>query len=115
VTERSDLTAETNGLAGDTRMWLFGPDDPNTRIDFDDDTGTGLFSKMVRNGTDALEPGTYYLKVDEFGNNDAIDSYSISVTTQPAFAPALPSPTDPSVSQDPRELATDAVFAAGDF
>jgi hypothetical protein len=97
-------------------MWLFGPDDPNIQIDFDDDTGVGFFSKMVRNGADALEPGTYYLKVDEFGNNDAIDSYSISVTTQPALAPPLHSPTDdPDVGQDPHKVATDAVFAAGDF
>ena len=57
-------------------MWLYGPNSSSTQIAYNDDGGSGLFSRISR---DDLAPGTYYVKVDEYGNNNTIASYTISV------------------------------------
>ncbi len=85
---RSDVVLQTSGVSGDTRMWLHGPDNAASLIEYDDDGGVGLFSRIVRTGSQALAAGTYHVRVDEFGNNNAIDNYAISVTATPA-APDL--------------------------
>ena len=87
LAERSHVTVETDGPSGDTRMWLYGPDSWSNEIEYDDDGGASLWSRIVRSGGDALDPGTYYVKIDEYGNNDVIDSYTISVTAAEAVAP----------------------------
>ncbi|NQU22474.1 MAG: pre-peptidase C-terminal domain-containing protein [Candidatus Nealsonbacteria bacterium] len=79
LAERSEVTIETNGSLGDTRMWLYGPNSSTRQIANDDDGGNGMFSRIRRSGSNALEPGTYYVKVDEYNNNDAISSYTIRV------------------------------------
>lgn len=56
-------------------MWLF--DSGLNQLNYDDDGGTGYFSSIVRG---CLSPGTYYVKVDEYGNNDQISAYSITLT-----------------------------------
>lgn len=82
LTQTCDVTIETNGAAGDTRMWLYGPNSATQQIEYDDDDGNGYFSKIVRTGTGALAAGTYYVKVDEYYSN-TIDQYTIAVTATP--------------------------------
>jgi len=77
LSETSDVLIETAGSSGDTRMWLYGPDSSSNQIAYNDDGGSGYFSRISRT---ALAAGTYYVKVDEYGNNNTIDSYTISVT-----------------------------------
>jgi len=74
---QSAVTVETTGPSGDTRMWLYNSS--LSQLEFDDDDGTGLFSYIDRVcGVDALPAGTYYVKVDEFGDNDEIAAYNLS-------------------------------------
>lgn len=77
--EESAVTLETSGPSGDTRMWLY--DFGLAQVEYDDDGGTGLFSAIDRLcGVDALPAGTYYVKVDEYGDNDEIASYDLAYT-----------------------------------
>jgi len=87
LAEKSSVTIETDGPSGDTRMWLYGPNNWSNEIEYDDDGGASLWSRIVRSGGDALDPGTYYVKIDEYGNDEVIDSYTISVTAAEAVAP----------------------------
>ena len=74
----SEVLLETSGSGGDTRMWLY--DSNLNQIEFDDDDGNGVFSFIDRScGVDSLPAGTYYVKVDEYENDDEIDSYSIQL------------------------------------
>jgi hypothetical protein len=82
LTRESTVVLETSGASGDTRMWLY--DGGIQEVEFDDDDGTGLFSLIGREcGVDALPAGSYYVKVDEFGDNEAIDSYALDLTVTP--------------------------------
>lgn len=85
---RSEVIIETAGPSGDTRLWLFGPDSASTLLNFNDDHGDTLFSRIEHTGPEALEKGTYYVKVDEFGHNAKIPLYTLSVTAT-AAAPDL--------------------------
>lgn len=87
LTERSEVIVETVGSAGDTRMWLY--DDSLDQIDFDDDGGDGTFSRIAREGSEALEAGLYYAKIDEYGGNDTIASYGIELSVTSAGVPDL--------------------------
>lgn len=79
LAEESEVIIETSGPSGDTRMWLY--DSSLTQIEYNDDGGTNTFSRIDRVcGVDALPAGTYYVKVDEYGNNDEICSYDITLT-----------------------------------
>jgi hypothetical protein len=61
------VTIETWGAnPGDTVMWLYNSN-PN-KIAEDDDSGEGHYSRIVR----ALQPGTYYAQVWEYGNDHTI-------------------------------------------
>lgn len=74
----SQVILETSGDSGDTRLWLY--DSNLNEIEFDDDDGDSTFSYIDRLcGSDALSSGTYYVKVDEYYNNDEIYDYSISL------------------------------------
>ncbi len=85
----SEVVIETSGLSGDTEMWLY--DDQESQIEYNDDGGAGWFSRIERTcGIDALSAGTYYVKVAEYGNNDKIDSYDITLTVTPCAAPCCP-------------------------
>ncbi|NOY63754.1 MAG: M6 family metalloprotease domain-containing protein, partial [Gammaproteobacteria bacterium] len=81
LADAADITLETSGVSGDTRMWLY--DASLSEIAFDDDGGAGLFSKIIKTG---LAAGTYYVKVDEFGGNDLIISYDLNATFLQAAA-----------------------------
>ncbi len=84
----SQVVIETSGAAGDTRMRLY--DENMIEIDFDDDSGVDHFSRIDRLcGEDALVPGDYYIKVDEYGNNDEIATYDLHLTVTPFSAADL--------------------------
>lgn len=80
LTSTSDVTITTNGSSGDTEMWLYGSN--LSAIEFNDDGGPGLFSQIDRRAADndALPAGTYYILVDEYGDNNEIPSYTLSLT-----------------------------------
>ncbi|MBI4581228.1 MAG: choice-of-anchor D domain-containing protein [Planctomycetes bacterium] len=80
LSQTSNVTIETDGSSGDTEIILSGPDNPATFIEYDDDDGNGSFSRIFRSGGDALAPGTYYVAVNEYNNDDAIPTYTIAVT-----------------------------------
>lgn len=79
LTRRSDVVIETNGRSGDTEMWLFGPNGATSEIAYDNDGGSGSFSRIDCSGAAALDPGTYYVKVGEFGGDATISRYTIRV------------------------------------
>jgi hypothetical protein len=80
--QESEVHIETSGPSGDTLLWLYNSSEE--LIEYDDDDGVGLFSRIDRLcGEDSLEPGTYYVKVDEYGNNDEIESYDLTITINP--------------------------------
>ena len=52
-----------------------------SELEYNDDGGSGLFSRIDRVcGADALPAGIYYVRIDEFGNDDEIASYDITFT-----------------------------------
>jgi hypothetical protein len=78
----ADVTLETAGAAGDTRLWLLGPD--GAELGYDDDGGTNAFSRLTVANVPA---GTWYVRVDEFGDNDPIATYSLTLTVSGVCAP----------------------------
>jgi hypothetical protein len=83
--QESAVTVETSGPAGDTRMWLY--DSGLDQIEFDDDDGPGLFSRIDREcGVDALPEGTYYVEVGEV-LGDELASYSLTYAKGPNCEP----------------------------
>jgi hypothetical protein len=77
LSELSGVRLETAGSDGDTRLWLYDDGDLTVSIDYDDDDGVGYFSRIDT----CLPAGTYYVKIDEYGNNDKISDYTLSLTT----------------------------------
>lgn len=68
------IVIETTGESGDTVLYLY---DANlSGLAFDDDGGTGLFSRIQRAD---LPAGIYYIKVAEYGNNQSVPMYRIEV------------------------------------
>jgi len=105
LTSASEVVIETSGMNADTRMWLY--DSSLNLIEFNDDSGTGLFSGIDRIcGIDELQAGTYYIKVDENGGDDPIGSYNLSFI---AFSCAGGTPTLTVVSPDGGETLTKCV------
>jgi hypothetical protein len=77
LASESAVLLETSGATGDTVMTLY--DAGLSQIDYDDDGGSGLFSRIERLcGVDALAAGTYFAKVHEYNLDDEIASYSLS-------------------------------------
>ena len=78
LTSPSAITLETTGPTGyDTRMWLY--DSSLSQIDYSDDEGVDNYSLIDRQcGVDALPAGTYYVKVDDYNNDNEIPSYNLS-------------------------------------
>ena len=75
----SEVVLETSGAGGDTQMWLY--DSTLTELEYNDDGGTDAFSYIDRVcDEDALPAGTYYVEIDEYGNNDEILSYELALT-----------------------------------
>lgn len=89
LANESAITLETSGVGGDTRMWLY--DAGLSELEFDDDDGTDLFSFIDRTcGADPLPAGTYYVKVDEFGDDDEIAGYNLTYTLNGPCAGGCP-------------------------
>lgn len=88
----SAVTLQTGGAGGDTRMWLYNSS--LTQLDFNDDFGSTLFSRIERAcGATQLAAGTYYVKVDEYLNNNVIPSYTLSLSTTTCTPPISVTPT----------------------
>jgi hypothetical protein len=79
LTEASRVTVQTDGPAGDTRLWLYAAGDTTRSIAYDDDSGNGSFSLVLT----TLDPGTYFVQVDEYGRNATIDAYTLAATAVP--------------------------------
>jgi hypothetical protein len=102
LTAESEVVLETSGPSGDTKMWLY--DNGLTQIEFNDN-GAGFWSRIDRLcDTDDLPPGTYYVQIDEFSDNQEIESYDISLTATPC----------PGLLPDlvAESIETDKVFAS---
>jgi hypothetical protein len=69
---------ETSGASGDTKIWLYEEHDSQLfNLDSDDDTGEGLFSRLVEFD---LSPGNYYIEVQEYYQDQEIAAYHLSVS-----------------------------------
>ncbi len=91
VPSTAEIFLYTEGIEGDTRLWLY--DSGLNLVEYDDDSGVGLFSSITRLcSSDPLSPGTYYAKIDEFYNDDIIDEYTITVFINPCANPDLYEP-----------------------
>ena len=65
---------ETRGASGDTRIRLYNR--RLQRLAADDDSGPGRFSR-IRLG--ALPAGTYYVRIQEKGDDGTIGAYTLKV------------------------------------
>ncbi len=89
IYQKSQVTILTSGDPedddSDTEIYLYGPNSYTNQIVTDDDDGNYYFSKITpadyTNGY--LEPGRYYIKVEEHGLNKLIQEYDIQVTAVP--------------------------------
>lgn len=79
LSEPSRVTLETAGVAGDTRMRLYGPDSSTYQIAYDYNSGEGNFSLIKA----FLDPGEYYVRIEEYGQNATIDNYTLSFDAMP--------------------------------
>jgi len=62
-------------------MWLY--DNSLSQLEYDDD-GIYNYSSIERScDNNALSAGTYYVKIDEYNQNDIIPYYDIALTTTP--------------------------------
>jgi hypothetical protein len=75
LTGESGVILETSGESGDTYMELFDSD--MNSITADDDAGNNLFSYIARG---CVPPGTYYVKVNEYGSDAEIPSFDLDLT-----------------------------------
>jgi hypothetical protein len=89
---------------GDTRMWLWA-DDCATQLDFDDDGGDGLYSRLEY---DFASGGTYFIEIDEYGDNAEIGAYVLSATVCP------PPPEEDGSKCNFTSVCIDWDFAVGD-
>jgi cell wall-associated NlpC family hydrolase len=92
LTERSAVVIQTDGRAGNTDMTLFGPDDSSSQIAYDN--GNGGMARIDLHDADALQPGTYYVEVGEFGRDATIAGYTLSARATPAPLPDGYEPDD---------------------
>jgi hypothetical protein len=76
LAEPSRVAAFTSGNStdDDTELTLF--DDSLNQLDYDDDDGDERYSRIE---TGTLQPGRYYLRVNEFGDDQRISSYYLTV------------------------------------
>lgn len=79
VSSPSRVEIETKGASGDSWMALYSASNVNQYITYDDDGGEGSFSKLVA----YLDPGSYFIKIQEYGQNSTIDNYTLRVSTRP--------------------------------
>jgi hypothetical protein len=82
----SGVVLETSGpLESDTRIYLYSGN--LTELERNDDDGIDFYSYLDRLcGDDPLPAGTYYVKVEEYGNNSEIQSYNLAFDASPCPA-----------------------------
>ena len=103
VPETSAVVVETSGPRGNTQMWLYNSS--FEEVEFDDNDGSILFSFIDRTcGVDALPPGIYYVKVDEYYNDHVIPEYTLSVDVVECNAPPI-SPHTPNPDTDAMNIS----------
>ena len=96
VSVPTKVVVETDGSAGTTELWLFGPGNWTSQLAHDASSGKNYsFSRIVT----TLQPGTYYVKVGEYGQNAVIDNYTLSVFSVPVSDPRDPQEPDASSAQ----------------
>jgi len=79
LSQTTTVIIETYGPAGDTRLFFYEDTMLGLyELDWDDDSGIGLFSRIV---SFDLPAGTYYAAVEEFQNDDEIPSYLLNLTS----------------------------------
>jgi hypothetical protein len=67
-----NVRIETSGSAGDTELFLYNR--AGRRLNYDDNSGRGAFSRIQ---VATLPAGTYYIRVQEKGNNGRIAAYQL--------------------------------------
>jgi hypothetical protein len=72
----ANVIVQTSGPEGDTRLWLYSSGDLNNPLAFNDDH-TDRFSRI---SITSLPAGTYLVKVDEYGQNEDIPTYEVSLS-----------------------------------
>jgi hypothetical protein len=82
----SGVVLETSGpLESDTRIYLYSGN--LTELERNDDDGIDFYSYLDRLcGVNPLPAGTYYVKVEEYGNNVEIQSYNLAFDASPCPA-----------------------------
>ncbi len=103
VNARSEVTIETDGASGDTRMFLYDSSDPGTSIYAFDDYGGDPFAKAYV----ILDPEYYYVEV--FSKNDEIinpytiylEINEITPTYTPSVTPTVTPTATPTFTQTP--------------
>jgi len=93
LTTKSSIRLQTNGMAGDTEMWLY--DAQMRPIDYDDNGWNRTFSLISRTDDKALDANTtanpyYYVKVQSKGNKSTIAAYTLSFQASGVLAVATP-------------------------
>ncbi|MEE9327329.1 MAG: M35 family metallo-endopeptidase [Cocleimonas sp.] len=73
ITDSANITLTTSGSSGDSILTLYNVN--GEEIETNDDSGSGLFSQIIR----TLTPATYYAKVNSY-NSSIISTYSITLT-----------------------------------
>jgi cysteine-rich repeat protein len=84
--ETFDATGPSNCTTIDTQMYLYAADG-TTQVAYDDDGGPGACSLLDPAATAtvrSLPAGTYYVKVNDYSNNDVI-SYTLRATITPVI------------------------------
>lgn len=74
-----NVAFETTGPRGDTFMSLYNS--RGVRIGYDDNSGVGNFSRIF---SEVLSPGTYYIQIEEKGNNAVLPYYTFRVVMNAA-------------------------------
>ena len=73
-----NLVIQTRGTRGDTQMWVY--DSQGNRLAFDDDSGPGRFSRIT---APIVPAGTYFIRVQEKGNNGILAAYTLNARWTP--------------------------------
>lgn len=93
--------ARSGYTGGDTEMWLYGPNSSTTQIAYNDDS-SGLWSQIT---VPNLPAGTYYIRIQEYGNNGTIDGYTLFLDVIPSTNPCAGVGSD---SYEPDDTAATA-------
>ena len=100
LSDESEVILKTSGASGDTEMCLYNAN--LGEIEYDDDDGADTFSLIDRQcGVDSLPAGTYYVKINEYNNNDQIASYNLSYS----LVRTCGTPTVPDIDVMPASLS----------